>query len=550
MSEASTVVATDGPVTVERGVTVKPEGVIVEVNVRSTEEAAVEITDDLPAAVGPDQVGFHPEHTPETGEATTERVTVETPVAPDTPVTIVYGAYLDTSDLDVAWEEPALGVVAETVDEADESAEGGGLRGYVNRFFGGDEEPAAVADPESANDAAAVEELDSFETTEDGTEGTADDEADADDAAADGTEADDAVETDDAVEADDDRDDERADDDQDDERTDDQDEETPEPAIRRVGGDDDDAAAEPTDEEEDDMEDNDTAIQGGASNGTDVTEGSVAAALAAELEAGEVDPKTQDVLADELGAKLSGSQVARLDHVQKRIDNIAAYVDPLKELLDAEGRPADVVEALRDEVAEVHEETAALRDRTEDVEATTDRLDGAVDELEEATETAASEREELQAELDDVAADVETLREDVEAELDDVRETLDEELEAVRDTLDEELDRVEQAAREGRRDIEADVADLQAVASQVEALREALSTAFGTEPAATEPTEATDGTEDEDAEEREPSADDGAGAGDTVEEPATEQATDGGNDIERRLREMEADDEPEREEPF
>ena len=50
---------------------------------------------------------------------------------------------------------------------------------------------------------------------------------------------------------------------------------------------------------------------------------SVAAALAAELEAGEVDEATRETLARELAGEidLSGSESARLDHVQRRVDD-------------------------------------------------------------------------------------------------------------------------------------------------------------------------------------------------------------------------------------
>jgi len=511
MSESNTVVAADGPVTVERDITVKPEGVIVEVSIRATEEATVEITDDLPAAVGPDQVGFHPEHTPETGEASTDRVTVETSVGPETPETVVYGAYLDTSDLEVAWEESSLRVVAEPVaDIAGADGDGGGgLRGYVNQFLGSGDEPPSTADATSVgpgDGAAAVEELDSFEA--------ADDDAEKPTATAD-NEADSTATTDDAP-SDDERDGEQTGDERDGEQTGD---EALEPAVRRVA--EDGAGDTEATEEEHEMKETDASTESEERDGIDATEGSVAAALAAELEAGEVDQETRDVLADELGATLTGSQVTRLDHVQKRVDDIAAYMDPLEELLDAEGRPADVIGELREEVASAREEA-------KDAAASTDRLDETVETLRTAIETAEDERSELRTELDDATTEVETVRSELDAELD-----------ALRTTLDEELERVEEAAREGRRDIEADVADLQAIAGQMESLREALSTAFGTEPTTPEQTEP-----DADGE---PSTTD---ATEPAEGSTPEQATDGGDDIESRLRELEAGEEPEREEPF
>ncbi|MFC7176385.1 hypothetical protein [Halosegnis marinus] len=552
MSEES-VTTTDGPARVERSVTVKGEGVIVELSVTADAPATVRVTDDLPAAVGPDQVGFHPDHTPETGEATAECVAFEAEVTPDDPLTIVYGAYLDTTGLEVDWETPALRLNADPLAAAGPAASsdtsGGGssgtsdsgLRGAVSRFLGGggDEEPDTAR-----TESSGIEELEDFDDPEpavvEAADGDEPDDADGplqpairelEDEGAAADEADEEGDTDDdtALDLADPTDAEDADDDPAD----------PDEAVD-ADADDDDGDADALDdhaEEATEDETDDTATPAAAG----VAGGSVAAALAAELEAGEVDEATRERLAEELGATLSGSQTARLDHVQRRVDDLAAYVTPLEELLDEEGPPVEVVADLREEAAAAREERDALADR----------VDEATAEVREAVN-------DLDARLDEVAAEAEAERAALETEVEGVadevaaaREELDAELDALRETLTAELERVEAEAREERGDLAADVAELETVAAQVRSMREALSSAFGMDTSVegpdteteTEPAAAEEGA-DEDGE---------AEAVDAEPERAVEQVADGGDssDIESRLREMESDeDEPEREKPF
>lgn len=549
MSDEAAVTASDGPATVERSVTVKGEGVIVELSIATDAPATVRVTDDLPAAVGPDQVGFHPDHTPETGEATADCVAFEVDVAPEAPLTVVYGAYLDTTGLDVDWEAPALRLDTEAIAAAptsDGGSDDSGLRGAVSRFLGGgnDEEPDTPARSESSG----IEELEEFDES-------AVDDADPEPA---------IVESDDDLDLADPTD--EADDENEDENED-VDAGPLEPAIRKLEADDDDEETADATEDADDTENVDALDEGADTDAPDEADSdpdvvaddeaddeaatsaaigdggsSVAAALAAELEAGEVDEDTRETLAEELGATLSGSQTARLDHVQRRVDDLSAYVTPLEELLDQEGRPVDVVADLRTEVAAVREEAAALDDGLEEAESATAEVRESVDDLgerlDEAVETAETEREALEADLDDVADEVAAAREELDAEL-----------AAMRETLTEELERVEADAREGRADIEADVDDLETVAAQVRSMREALSSAFGMDTAVEDPVD-----EEEDDSEAEPSAEVDVNDDEEAEQTA-EQVADGGDstDIESRLREMESDEDDadrEREKPF
>jgi hypothetical protein len=538
--------ASDGPVTVERSITVKEEGVIVELTARAEAPTTVRITDELPATVGPNEVGFHPDHAPDESEATDELVTIEGSVAPETPLTTVYGAYLDTSGVDFdGLDATELRVDAAPATRPDASSPNG-LRGYVSGLFGGghdDKEadtdapattPGADAETLEGSDAEveapddASETLD-IEAAEAATEAATDedasktielvDEVDEPDEPNEVDEPDEAVRPVEAQAA------------------------AVEPAIVAVadngpekGGStaettdktdhtaDRDTGAEVNTDDDRDTMSNMTTVDDGEEHGvvTDAapdTNEPVAAALAAELEAGEVDEAMRETLARELGAELSGSESARLDHVQRKVDNLAAYTEVLEELLDEEGRPAAVVADLREEIGEVRASTGDLRADLDETEA---ELESVVDE----------EISRLEAGFDDAAADRNAIHDELEStasELSTAREELGDEVATLRDDLTAELERVERQAREGRRDIAADVEEFETVAERVRSLQQALSSAFGGVDVGKPAADNTTNTSSDAAPDTEPNvnADNGGSNGD---------------DIESRIREIETDE--------
>jgi hypothetical protein len=538
--------ASDGPVTVERSITVKEEGVIVELTAHAEAPTTVRITDELPATVGPNEVGFHPDHAPDEGEATDELVTIEGSVAPETPLTTVYGAYLDTSGVDSdGLDATGLRVDAAPATRPDASSPNG-LRGYVSGLFGGghdDKEPDTDAPATTPGaDAESLEGSDAEVEAPDDASETLDIEAAeaATEAATDG-DASEAIELVDEV----DEPDEPNEVDEPDEAVGPAEAQTAavEPAIVAVADDepekggstaettdetdhtaDRDTGAEANTDDDRDTMSNMTTVDDGEEHGavTDAapdTNESVAAALAAELEAGEVDEATRETLARELGVELSGSESARLDHVQRKVDDLAAYTEVLEELLDEEGRPAAVVADLREEIGEVRASTGDLRADLDETEA---ELESVVDE----------EISRLEAGFDEAAADRNAIRDELEStatELATAREELGDEVATLRDDLTAELERVERQAREGRRDIAADVEEFETVAERVRSLQQALSSAFGGvdvgEPAADD----TNNTSSDAAPDTEPNVDADDGGSD-------------GDDIESRIREIETDE--------
>ncbi|MFB6117015.1 hypothetical protein [Halosegnis sp.] len=646
MSDDNTATATDGATTVRRSVEVKDAGIIVrlEVNTSADGVTSVRVTDDLPARVDPNEVGFHPDHAPEDGTAGADGVVFAGEVTADQPLVVAYGAYFDTTTLEGGVPDAALRLDATTQVPEPESSSGG-LFGFIGRLFGrsDDEEPDGPADraggtPETGSfeqldEQESTEAAEDVETSEEDAEATESEPATADD-----TEESDAepvsevtaTESADSAEPDDksaDEDDKKpaepaiteaeepataATDGLGDEVTVEQEgiepesavtevdpDSEPSPAVTRVA-EDNSAEEEPADAVPDDMEPDDPEVDDAeaesaesvseepvdeesesedadlvevesdestdedtpdaesddepvAANTEDTAadngparlpEGSVAAALAAELEAGEVDERTREKLVEELEVALTGSQVARLDRVQKRTDDLRAYVEPLKDLLDEEGRPTEVIADLREDIRAVRGDVRQVRQEVTDVGDDVERVSEEVREevsaelsalsdelsaLESAVEEGAAERTDLDERLDAATADIERAREELAADVS-----------AVREDLTAELERVERQAREGRRDITADVEELRAVAAQVESLREALSSAFdiGGSDIETPSADAVDaGQTDTSAD-----ADDAAAA--DADEDVLEEGADSA-DIESSIREVETDEDEE-----
>ncbi len=211
--------------------------------------------------------------------------------------------------------------------------------------------------------------------------------------------------------------------------------------------------------------------------------GSVAAALADEIRAGEVAEGDLDVLREELDLEVPESTNVRLRHLQSRVDDLSAYTEALEKFIDENGTAQDVVDdfesevdALREELADVREgvenakddgaqtrarvadleddvaavseETDRVEDLGADLEDVREDLDGVADLDEEVAEL----REEL-THLRDLETDVESVREDVER-LDDLGERVDE-LGNLRDDLE---------------DLETGLADVRDDAARVEDL--------------------------------------------------------------------------------
>ncbi|KTG26988.1 hypothetical protein [Haloferax profundi] len=151
-------------------------------------------------------------------------------------------------------------------------------------------------------------------------------------------------------------------------------------------------------------------------------------ALVAELSARDLSEEEMAVLRDSLGASSPNSLDVRLEHVQNRVDNLAAYTTALEEFLDENGTAEQVLDDLQTDTAEMREDIERLEsalsaskeaiqtiesqvESIEDRMVTTSTFEERLSELDErlVSESALEAQvEELTDELEDIRGDVET----------------------------------------------------------------------------------------------------------------------------------------------
>jgi prefoldin subunit 5 len=455
--------------------------------IQSTREDPVDlrITDTIPEGFGVEQIGFHPDYGSEHWTATGDgEVCYERTIEPDTELTTVYGVRMGEGDEPTAFlEKPSVEVdpaeaaePAETVPEESSSV--------VRELARGDREtvPGLEDDaPSEASAAADVDEAPGIESTDepdpevtDKPDAKVTDESDAevtDELGADVTDEPEAEPFGDAES------------------------ESAEPIdtepidVESAGFDDEpteEPAAEPdesgSEEADSEVADSEEAVSPAAAvadaeavpedvdaavtaDSTDVAEESgdverseeetppmsntetesVAAALAAEIEAGEVPEADLSVLRSALGPP--EHETVRVEHLQSRVSDLEAYTDALEAFLDENGRAKDLLEGLEADVEALDEDLGSVEERLDQAAEERNRTNEHLENLEDTVEAVAG-----------VAENIERIRGDLEA-------------------LDERVEGLEETTRD-LRSVEEDVEDLESDLEELAAWRDQLSDVF------------------------------------------------------------------------
>ncbi|MFC6865295.1 hypothetical protein ACFQGE_17750 [Halomicroarcula sp. GCM10025817] len=212
-------------------------------------------------------------------------------------------------------------------------------------------------------------------------------------------------------------------------------------AGRAVPEDDIEAAEDDAEAEGDDVEAAEAEAQTPAAT---LANGSVVAAMAAEIRNNEVSEADVEMLKRALEAVSddeggSGANTARINRIQSDIADLRAYTDALEEFLDEHGTGEELIEEFSERL---------------------DAFEAELDAYEADIEAATSTAEQASNEVEDVSGEVSELGhevDDVEASLDDLRdwvESVEADVEAVRDELgDGEID-------DRLSDLESDIEDL------------------------------------------------------------------------------------------
>ncbi|WP_423744988.1 AAA family ATPase (plasmid) [Haladaptatus sp. SPP-AMP-3] len=408
----------------------------------------VRITDRIPDDFPMDNVGFHPEYENENWTAYKDhRVQFERTLEPNESLTTVYGIRLsDWSDAEKFLIEPELEEVTPVTDDGGQGEErmeehtitdivsedssqvvrdviagDSGLPGLDEDAETGDDPDDPLADV--GNDPLS----DPLGSSTDADDGATDPPADAASASADSTDADSAL-----------------------------DESNPGGSDTEDGpfaGSADDTIG--ADESSDDILEApvETADEPPASP---PRPGSVAAALADEIRAGEVNDDDLKRIQQELDLDTPESTNVRIRHLQSRVDDLAAYTEALEEFIDESGTAKTLIDGFESEVESVRadldemgseienakDEGAQARARVADLETNLDGLETSIDSLESGLESDLAELEndldelgELDSNLDGLTSQLDDL-EDLVATNTQEASALDDELEDLRDDFE------------------------------------------------------------------------------------------------------------------
>lgn len=112
----------------------------------------------------------------------------------------------------------------------------------------------------------------------------------------------------------------------------------------------------------------------------DAPDDAVAEALLRELREGDLDAETKAALRTEL--RPERSRDVKLEHLQRRVSDLAAYTDTLERFIDEYGPIDEAFDGVESELDAIRTEQAELEARIETLEAEFERVDDRVDELE------------------------------------------------------------------------------------------------------------------------------------------------------------------------
>ena len=383
--------------------------VVFDVRSERSDAAMIRLRDDAPEVVEMENIGFHPDYGSDHWFVEEREVVFERTIAPGEEYTTIYGIRdIEDEAFESLLTDPSLEVVDEgaegELDEIDDVVSEGNSQAVRDVISGErDTLPGLEEELESLEDEIDV---DALEEDADVTVADAPDEAvEADDTGPEVAEAESAKEEAVAPEMPDTE---------------------AEPEAEDGDETEEEAEAELKAEPEAEVTPGDAP---GDEEAPAMPAGGVARVLAKELRQGNVSEEDRKLLRDEL-AFTEGSTEARIQHLQNRMSDLAAYTDALEVFLDEEGRGRELlddldreIESLRGDIADLQENVDDLRSDVSGIETRTGETADAVSAL----EASVDDVEDAVSEVDDLADRIDEFEDDLDR-IDD----LEDELEAVR----------------------------------------------------------------------------------------------------------------------
>ena len=348
----------DGDVAVERTVEYVERGVVVTLTAESdgSEPTAFALVETFPSGLPVSDAGFRPGTEPAGGRVDAEGARVEATVAPAEERTVVYALQFFEPAPEADLGEPELVVedAHPAVGETESVRARGGTaapRGAAAGLPAGPDDREPVTTDGGGTATTDVEEPE----CPGGSEGATTDRGAVENA----EQVEEAVETAERVRA---------------------------AAGPAEGASDAGAAPATAGSERADPDDGDGNVDGGV----DRTDGGVVPALLAELRDGSVSDRERAALRRELGAGHAGAEDVRIEHLESRMSEFAAYADALRSVIDEHGtaeafvgRFEDRIDGLRTDLDAVESELSATREAVEGVEDRLETLSADLDALDE-----------------------------------------------------------------------------------------------------------------------------------------------------------------------
>jgi len=370
-----------------------------------TEPVTVTLTDVVPEDVAVEDLGFHPEYGSEYWAIDDEQITFEREIEPGAEYTTVYGIRATgTDNVEQFLTEPAI----ERVDPPLENDEGdlvGEGSDAVKDVISGD------ADSVPGLDDAEDEEIETLDLKDPNNEAAAKQAA---------------------------------------------------------------AAADRGPDEDDDGTDTETGTTGDETAATADSEAeggdvelsgeSLVAAMANELRNNEVTKEDVQILrkAFDLASDNDGSVTARVDKLQKDVNDVIAYTDALEEFLDENGTGDQMLEEFQSEVESFRSEVESFESELDEVQSATARNDDQIDSLSTDVETVEETVASVESTVESEVGDVESQVSELESQLDDVQS----ELEAINERM-------------GNTDVESQIEEIDEEIEELKQWREQLSSVIG-----------------------------------------------------------------------
>jgi len=385
------------------------------------EPVTVTLVDDVPENVAVEDLGFHPEYGSEHWTIEDDEITFEREIDSEEQYTTVYGIRATgTDDVEQFLTEPNIADVDPPLEDED-GVVGGSGSDVVRDVISGDTDSVPGLDDEDDD----IGTLDLADPNDEGEKAEGDDEEKEEAEAEEGEEAD-----------------------EEEEEKEEKEEE---------------AEAEEEEGEEADEEEEEKAEAGAdaATNGVGDVE-SVAAALASEIRAGNVDDDDLEVLRDELelngagGGEAGGAMKARIENLQTNVSDLEAYIDALEEFLEENGTGLDVIEDVQNGLDDLETQLSDLESEVTDATDQVSELDDNMDTLE----------SNLEGDLADLESDLKSLKADI--------KDLETDSDSIQDTIEDVESQVEEVA-----DVEDDVADIEDEIEELKEWREQLSSVLG-----------------------------------------------------------------------